>query len=444
MRIEVSKDALLGKEMYSAQLTSGMPAHFIPLHSSVHVAMYHVFTRFGSIDARFRNPAGETVEVEDGTAHFLEHCAFYDQQGNDALKWFNSKGMLGNAWTSFDHTTYYFHSTGQDVERNLEFLLGFVTTPYLTDEVVKKEQGVISQEIAMYKDMPDWVLSENLRLALLKEHPLRRSLAGEKDTIMRITKEYLQSAYDTFYHPSNLNLVIFSPSADALRDAESHFKIAEDICARRGFAHRTAPKYLYVDEPAEANQKRIVSQHSVPEPLISIGFKGSMGMAGAADERLKIDMVNSLLIETLFSGSSEARYGLVKRGIIRSGAFQSSYESGRGFGVFDITGSIDDVDKFEEGVIGMLKEQANGGLSRDLFDVIKSGQKSSAAGEWELGNAPKYALQQTVIQKLASGHNPMHVLQTLASVTYEDVLEAGKRYLDTDNYAVSIVLPRKS
>lgn len=441
MNIEKFVDEALGNEMYQTRLPSGMTATFIPLNSEVKVQMIHLYTRFGSIDAKFFDPLQDKeVEVEDGTAHFLEHCAFYDPNGNDALKWFGQKGVAGNAWTSFDHTTYYFHSTGKNLRRDMDFLISFVTTPYFTDKVVDKEKGVIDQEVAMYADRPNNVLFENLQKALLKQHPMRRSIGGDRETIKRITKEYLQSAYNTFYHPSNLNLVMFVPSTDGIENALKHFKLAADITSKKGFTPKMAPQFVYIDEPAEVNQRKIEAKHKVPEPMMLIGFKGKMGMDGSADERLKENVVNDLLINTVFSNSSEALYELGKKGIIRQNEFGGFNQAGRGFNIFGVYGSIDDTAKFEEGVIRMIKEQVNGKMSKDLFDIVKKAAINQRAEMFELEEP--HHLTSAVIHSLAAGLNPMNYMKSLLSVTYEDVLEAGKKYLDTENYAMSILLPQ--
>ncbi|MFA5888133.1 MAG: pitrilysin family protein [Candidatus Nanoarchaeia archaeon] len=442
MKIESCRDEILGNEMRVAQLSSGMKAYFFPLHNVVNVSMFHLFTRFGSIDARFREPeTGKIIEVEDGTAHFLEHCAFYDTDGKDVLEEAAKKGIAANAGTSFDHTTYLFHTTGKNTRKGIEYLISFVTTPYFTDEIVKKEQGVISQEVAMYSDEPTWVLGENARKALFQLHSFRRSLGGDQETIKRITKEYLYSAYSTFYHPSNLNFVVFAPSKDIDRDAKKYFSIAEEICTKKGFAQKQAPEYIYADEPAEVMQKRIECVHKVPEPLVAISYKGIMNVNGGVEERLKADITNDLLAKALFSDSSEAVYELVKKGIARGNAFGGGHTSGRGFGMFNASGSIDNVDRFVEGVTSMIREQVRGGLSRELFEIVKRGCISQTAKALELDPIEHY--EGTMISTLAAGYNPMHSMKSLLSVTYEDVIEAGNKYLDTDNYSVSVLLPRK-
>lgn len=439
MKIESSRDQATGMSMYHTRLSSGMNAYFLPLDQSVNISMFHVFTRFGSIDALFRDENGNPVEVEDGTAHCLEHCASYDPKGGKADDWFEARGIFSNAWTSFDHTTYHFTSTGRNVRRDLTYLLKFVTTPYLTDEVVKKEQGAIVQEIAMYKDRPGWVLSENLRLALFCAHPIRRSIGGDKESVMRITREYLQRAYDTFYRPSNLNLVAFMPSGDADNDAKKFFALAEGINRKLGFSERKAPEYIGIAEPVGVKERRIITRHNVPEPLVAIGFKAVHELQ-SMEERLKADLVNDLLAETLLSESSEDVFNFVQAEYARG--LSGGYDSGRGFGYFMVTGSAKDADAFETEAIKMIRGQVRGRLSREIFQNRKRAMVSRIARDMELEDP--HDIESRVIHLRAAGFNVTQLMPVLQGITYEDVLKAGQRQLDTDNYSVSIVLPRES
>lgn len=439
MKITESLEGIMGMRMYSTELISGMQAYFLPLRHDINVHMFHLFTMFGSIDAKFSDAnTQKVVEVEDGTAHFLEHCAFYDPHGKHALAVASSYGIESNAWTCFDHTAYYLHTLGNKVRRDLDFLISFVTTPYLTDNVVEKEQGVIAQEIAMYNNNPGWAISDNLRAALFKVSPFRRSIVGSKDTILRINKEYLHSAYGTFYHPSNLKLVMMVPTENPEKSAKAYFKMAEDICEKKCLAMKQPPKYIVAEEPAEVNQKHVSAEHNVPEPFVEIGFKGNMSLEG---DRLRSRIINGLLASTIFSQSSGAVYDMMKRGIARLDSFSAGYQDFRGCGMFSVHGSVYDPQQFEEETIKMIRSQLNGGVNKDFFETIKKREIGSFARVLELESPEMF--QYLIIMNLASGLNPVDAFNTLASVTYEDILEAGKKYLDTDNYSVSTLLPRK-
>ena len=48
----------------------------------------------------------------------------------------------------------------------LDEFMDYIQHPYFTDENVKKEQGIIGQEIAMYDDYPEWKVYLNSMKAM--------------------------------------------------------------------------------------------------------------------------------------------------------------------------------------------------------------------------------------------------------------------------------------
>ena len=99
----------------STVLPSGLTVlcRTMPGYSTVH-AIYA--TAFGSTTRRFTLD-GKEVELPAGTAHFLEHKMFEDQEG-DAFAKFARTGANANAFTSFDRTCYLFTAT-QQVDESL-------------------------------------------------------------------------------------------------------------------------------------------------------------------------------------------------------------------------------------------------------------------------------------------------------------------------------------
>ncbi len=60
----------------------------------------------------------------------------------------------------------------------------------------------------MYDDDANWQSYFRLIENMYKEHPIRVDIAGTIESIAEITKEYLYLCYNTFYHPSNMMLVV--------------------------------------------------------------------------------------------------------------------------------------------------------------------------------------------------------------------------------------------
>ena len=200
------KNDILDEGYYSIEHKSGLQIYVYPKED--YASAYAVFgTKNGSIDTRFkRSDRADFIEIPAGTAHFLEHKLFESEE-LDAFQRYAKTGASANAFTSFDRTCYLFTCTGSFRE-NFEILLDFVRHPYFTEATVQKEQGIIGQEIDMYKDSPEWECFFNLLGSMYVNHPVKIDIAGTKESIAQITAEMLFSCYDTFYNLSNMALAV--------------------------------------------------------------------------------------------------------------------------------------------------------------------------------------------------------------------------------------------
>ena len=113
-------------------------------------------TNYGSNDNKFVIPGEQEItEVPNGVAHFLEHKLFEQKDGTNSLDTLTALGVNANAYTTNDHTAYLFECTDNFYEA-MDELMDYVQHPYFTDENVEKEKGIISQEIRMYDEYPEW------------------------------------------------------------------------------------------------------------------------------------------------------------------------------------------------------------------------------------------------------------------------------------------------
>lgn len=197
----------LDLDLYEETLDNGLRVFVIPKSDCNNV--YATFsTNYGSIQNEFIPiDKKEMIKVPDGIAHFLEHKVFEQKDGEDPFAFFSKSGADCNANTSNYKTTYLF--VGQEkIKENLNYLLDFVQEPYFTDENVEKEKGIIEQEIKMYQDDPSNSSYETIIYNSFINHPIKIPIAGTVDSIYKITKEDLNTCYNTFYHPSNMFVVV--------------------------------------------------------------------------------------------------------------------------------------------------------------------------------------------------------------------------------------------
>lgn len=197
----------LDQSIFYKKLENGLEVYMIPYQNKNNYTM-HYLTRYGSIHTTFV-PILESkpITVPDGSAHFLEHKKYEQENGIDPFTFATKTGTYSNASTNFECTRYYFEGN-QAFEENLNYLLDFVGSPYFTDENVEKEKGIIAEEIKQYDDEVEWFFEEEMKKALLHKDKHRIDIAGTVDSIYKITKEDLYKIFYTFYQPSNMFLVI--------------------------------------------------------------------------------------------------------------------------------------------------------------------------------------------------------------------------------------------
>lgn len=146
--------SLTGERSHTFTHKSGLTVSLIPKPMKTYFAL--LGSRFGSVNRTFTFEGIEHT-LPDGTAHFLEHKLFENEDGEDALEKFGRAGADSNAFTTTLSTAYLFDCT-ENFEQSFEILLNFVTHPYFTAETVEKELGIIDEEIAADEDVPGEML----------------------------------------------------------------------------------------------------------------------------------------------------------------------------------------------------------------------------------------------------------------------------------------------
>ena len=184
----------IDQTIYYEELKNGLKVVLIPILNKKDYYVNYT-TKYGSINLDFiPNNSDKVYKSPKGIAHFLEHKMFEQESGEDPFTFFSKTGTSSNAGTSYKNTSYYIYGMNA-LKENLNYLINFVNEPYFTDKNVEKEKGIIIEEIKMYDDNPDWILSEEIAKATFKTHPIRYDIAGYPETVNSITKEKLVRSF---------------------------------------------------------------------------------------------------------------------------------------------------------------------------------------------------------------------------------------------------------
>lgn len=409
------------------ELDSGLKVYFMPKPGFT--KKYAIFsTNYGSIDNNFI-PIGEdkSIIAPEGIAHFLEHKLFEEEESNIFDK-FSKLGAYVNASTSFNQTSYLFYTTDFFYE-SLELLVEFVQSPYLTDENVEKEKGIISQEIRMYEDNPKWKVFFNCLKAMYIDHPVKIDIAGTVESINTINKESLLKSYNTFYHPSNMVLFVVG-DLDFDKIIEVVKKVEKPFEKTINKTHR-----IFKDEPKRINQKNIEEKMMTSTPLFYMGFKDYQnGLTG--EEALKKDLVTNMILDMLFTPSSIFYNDLYNEGLIDS-SFGGYYTGKMTYGHSLVVGQSDSPETVYDRIVELIKKPSEEILNIENFERIKK----KNLGSFLMGFDSVEFIANNFIDLYFDNFLLIDYLDVLEKITFEDIINRFKEHFTEENLVLSIIRP---
>ena len=149
-----------------------------------------------------KNGSVNEAPAENGISHFIEHMLFkgtYTRSAREIAAEMDKAGGALNAYTTKEYTGYYtrvldtYFDTAFDILADMYF-----NSAFAADEI-KRECGVIHEEIDMYADTPDDLVHENLENAIWQGSSLGQPVLGTHETIAAFDtdtlKNYMQSHY---------------------------------------------------------------------------------------------------------------------------------------------------------------------------------------------------------------------------------------------------------
>lgn len=422
----VIKSDRFTEQVIEIKHSSGLMMQLCPMEGFS--GTYALFSaNVGSVDTGFKTQYDDDfVDVPEGIAHFLEHKMFENPEG-DAFSLYGKTGASANAYTSFGRTAYLFSCT-ENFEQSLEILLHMVRTPYFTEESVKKEQGIIGQEIRMGDDNPDWRVLFNLLDGLYTNHPVKIDIAGSVESIAEIDADLLYRCHRTFYNLSNMVLTIAGDFT-----VESVLKIVDKVV--KPDEKPVSVEHKEVSEPEQINKPYAEQKLSVASPMFMLGFKG---VSKGNTENFKAQILDEMLCE-MVAGESTAFYSkLYDTGLINS-AFSSEVMAGRDYICTMFSGESRDPKKVAEMLKDEIRTLQKNGLDKELFELIKRATYGRYIGAFARIEAVASLMASTYF---AGIDNVFSILDIVADVTYEQMQERLMVALDTEKASLSVIMPQ--
>ncbi|MBR6740180.1 MAG: insulinase family protein [Clostridia bacterium] len=138
----------------------------------------------------------------EGISHYIEHMIFKGTSALSASDLADRIDTLGgevNAYTTKELTCFYGRVLDEELLEFASLLSSMLTDSAFDPSAVETERGVILEEIGMYEDNPEDLVSEKLTLGIYEGGPLGHPILGYPSTLEKITSETLRDYIRSHY-----------------------------------------------------------------------------------------------------------------------------------------------------------------------------------------------------------------------------------------------------
>jgi predicted Zn-dependent peptidase len=139
----------------------------------------------------------------NGISHFIEHMLFKGTKKRTAkmiAEEIESYGGYLNAFTSKEHTCYYSKGLTENLGRTFSVLSDLIQNPLFKENHIKKEAGVVIDELKDLDDNPEELLYDKFEEIIFSGNRLSYPVIGKENNIRNFGSNDLFN-----YHSSNYN-----------------------------------------------------------------------------------------------------------------------------------------------------------------------------------------------------------------------------------------------
>jgi len=377
-----------------------------------------------------------------GISHFVEHIQFkgtlkYPSKMIDHA--ISRDGGVMNGMTYLDWTTYYETMPADKISLSLEMESDRMVNSNFNPDEIESERTVIISEREGNENDPLFRLSEAIQNASFSTHPYHYEVIGTLDDLNKISRDDLYSHYRTFYSPSNTIIAIagdFKPEQIEIQLRNLYEKIPST---------QKPDQEIAQDAPLQS-EKRIVVEGPGETTYLEISYR-----APRAAEK---DFYTMTVLDSILTGPTSLN--MFGSGISNktSRLYQKLVEKDLAVSVSGgLTATIDPY-LFELSVIVHPDKKVNNVIA--AIDEEIDRLQENKVNEDEIRRAIKqakalfaYGSENITNQAFWLGYANMFAnyqwfekyIESLQTVTAEEVLQAARTYLSPDRRVVGIYQP---
>jgi len=371
----------------------------------------------------------------NGISHFLEHMFFKGTKKRPTTlaisETLDKVGGEYNAFTSKEYTGYWAKVDNKHLDLALDWVSDIFINSKLDSREIEKEKKVIIEEINLYLDTPVKYVDDLWEKLLYGDQPAGWSIAGEKNSVKKITRQNLLNYLKNYYSSKNTVVVI-----------------AGGIPNNRNIGEKIKRYFEKINQKTPKPKKRTIEKQTKPQVLIQ--YK-------------KTDQAHLCLGVRTFSLFDSKKYALLLLSVILGGNMSSrlwiSFRDREGLGYYIHTSNELYTDSgylvTKAGVDNKRIEKAIELILGEYRRVAKEGVK-----ELELRKAKDYVKGSTILrlesssavahfyggQELLTGKilTPEEKFAKIEAVTVDDIFKVANDIFRPEKLNLALIGPFKN
>lgn len=364
---------------------------------------------------------------ESGASHFIEHMVFKGTKKRTAEQIAVEMDAVGgnlNAFTSKECTCYYAKVLNEHLNVACDILSDIVLHSTFDEEELKKEQGVIVEEILMTEDSPEDLSAEVATTLFFEGDPLADPILGTKQTVTAFTRASLLAYKDKHYLPRNIVIACAGNFEE-----EALYALVEE-------------KFDMPDQPGAADALKEAYPGGSRIKLVKKDIEQvhiSMMMPGFA--RDTDGQYPLAVLSNIIGGSMSSRlFQLIReqRGLAYSiYSYPTSYTDTGAFCLYAGTGE-GQAEQVAQLMLEELERIRRDGVTKEELTRCREQLKSSYALGMESSSAHMNAIGKVLLLQKRE-YNEAETLSRIECVTMDDIERIIPVCLDTRNLCASFV-----
>ena len=365
----------------------------------------------------------ETAEL-NGASHFIEHMMFKGTETRTAIALAEEMDQLGggvNAFTTKECTCFYGRVLDTNLRRTVDLFADMFFHSRFAEADIEAERGIISEEIDMYEDSPEDLVSDMLLEKVYAPTALARPILGTKESLAGLTRESLLAYKAAHYTPERLVVAISGNFTPADLDyIKATFEVLQP-----GVPITTEPgRYT----PALTLREKSIEQNHLCLLLPGLSILDEDRYAG------------QLLSNILGGGMSSRLFQTVRE---QHGLCYSVYTFGmshRDLGVLGVYTALgaDTEAKALALIMDSLRTMQCDGVTPAELDRARDQAKSNLLMSLESTSARMNSLGKGELMR-GNIPSPEEVIARYDAVTRDDMLRVARRLIDFDVLSFSAV-----